>query len=120
MKATSTPELGLQGGMITSWFLDRSREIADLERDVGDGLHEFVVRRLVPVAHPLDAERIAVVIATRQVELGKRDLAVEGLVSGDPNMVEPHERTTRRLHDQVTRISPGPCVEDRSRANERR
>jgi hypothetical protein len=35
-----------------------SREVVDLERDVRDGLDELRVRRVVPIALPLDPERI--------------------------------------------------------------
>src|SRR3954451_7254021 len=89
--------------------LDRSGEIVDLERDVSDGLHEFGVRRPLPVPHPLHAEGIALVIAASQAEVRERDLIIESLCGRDPNVVEPHERTIRRLLDGVTRIWPaGP------------
>jgi len=67
---------------------ERGGEIVDFESDVRHRLHEIGIRRVVPVALPLDPERIVLVIADRDLQMRERNLAVERANGGDPDVIE--------------------------------
>ena len=65
--ATSTPRLGLFGSMMTFCPASAAARSLDLEGHVRHGLDQLGVGRVVPVALPLDAVRIVLVIADRVI-----------------------------------------------------
>jgi hypothetical protein len=75
--------LAIQGG----------RQVVHLERHVRHRLDQVGVGRVVPVPLPLDAERVAQVIADRDLQVPQRDLALERARGRDPDVVVLHRTT---------------------------
>jgi hypothetical protein len=74
--------------------LECGREVVDLERDVRDGLDEVRVRRVVPIALPLDPEGIVLVITDGHLQMRELDLALEAIGCRDADVVELHRFQT--------------------------
>src|SRR6185437_6538453 len=77
--------------------LEGSAQVVDLESHVRHGLDQVGIGRILPVALPLDAERISLMIANGQLQVRQRDLAVEGTRGRDPDVVELHRTAFDRL-----------------------
>jgi hypothetical protein len=74
-------------------------DILDLERDMSDGLHQLGIGCVLPVSLPLDAERIVRVIAHRDFQMRKVDLARKRPVRRYADVMEFHgSRLVVRRH----------------------
>src|SRR6201987_408682 len=69
----------------------------DLESHVRHGLDQVGIGRILPVALPLDAERISLMIADGHLQLRQRDIALERTRGRDPDVVELHRTASDRL-----------------------
>ena len=87
----------------------RLYEIVHLESDVRHSLDQLWVWGIVPVALPLDAEGIVEVIADSHLQVGKRDLALEGLRCWDADVVVLHVACTLRARLLVG-VVPGSVL----------
>src|SRR5215472_7040248 len=80
----------------TIWFDDDvlafegGSQIVDFEGHVRHRLDQRGIRRIVPVALPLNPEWVAQMIADRHLQMRQRYLALEGADRRDPDMVELH------------------------------
>src|SRR5262245_11607187 len=55
-----------------------------------DGLDEIRIRRTIPVAHPLDAERIALMVTHRDLQVRKIDFSLKAGRNRNSNVIELH------------------------------
>src|SRR5262249_36069448 len=69
-------------------ILECAREIVDFECDMGHGLHEVRIRRVVPIPLPLDPERVVLMVAHGDLQMRHRNLAGEPLLRRDTDVVE--------------------------------
>jgi hypothetical protein len=65
-------------------------QIVHLERDMRDGLNQVRNRRILPIPHPLDTEWIALMVAYRDLQVGKIDFPFKASRCRNTNVIELH------------------------------
>ena len=65
-------------------------QVVHLERHMRDGLHQVGNGRTIPIAHPLDAERIALMVTHRDLQVGQIDFSFKVGRCRNTNVIELH------------------------------
>ena len=73
--------------------------LIDLEGRMRHRLHQIGIRCILPITLPLDAERIVLMIADRDLQVRQVDLASEPSRGRNADMVEP--RSLHRVHNAI-------------------